>query len=232
MELILDNISVEVENKVIIQDLSLTLNMSETTALMGLNGSGKTTLTNTIMGNPDYHLISGKILIKKDNQTIDISKRTPDERAKIGLFVTFQNPLEIEGVSLRNMLRLAYNSIHNTNISVSEFNKKLINIAQQLNTDTSFLQRPINEGFSGGEKKKSEMLQLLALEPKYAILDEIDSGLDIDSLKTIAKSINSIKNKTGFLIISHYKRIFQYIKPNRVLIILKGRFVKEGNSTL
>lgn len=223
------NLHVEIENKEIIKGLSLSLELGKVNALMGPNGSGKSTLANTIMGHPNYKITSGKILFND----VDITNLSPDEKAKKGLFLSFQYPEEVSGVTISNLLRTAYNNIHTNKLSILEFKEQLEKNAEKLGINKEFLERYLNEGFSGGEKKKSEILQLLTLRPKLAILDETDSGLDIDSLKDVAENVEKIRNpNNSFLIITHYKRILNHIKPDKVFIMIDGKIMKEGNSEL
>ncbi len=228
-ELIVKDLYVNVDGKEIIKGLNLTVNEGEVVALMGPNGSGKSTLANVVMGNPNYEVKSGKILYKNKN-ILDLKV---DERAKLGLFLSFQYPQEIPGVSLGNFLRTAYNSLNGNKISLMDFRRLLDEKMNLLKIDKSFVSRYLNDGFSGGEKKKAEILQLAVLNPKLAILDEADSGTDIDSLKIIANGINSLKNKeNSFLIITHYNRILKYIKPDRVYVMINGNVVDEGGYKL
>ena len=223
------NLHAEFKGKEIISGLSLKLEKGSVHVLMGPNGSGKSTLAHILAGDSKYNVVSGEILLNKKN----ILKLNPTERAKLGIFLSFQNPVEIEGVKLSTFLRQAYNSLNKKKLSILEFNELLENKAAELNMPKEFLSRYLNKGFSGGEKKKAEILQLLVLNPKIAILDETDSGLDIDSLKLIAKGINKFMKKDKIvLIITHYKRILEYIKPDKVSIILNGKIVLEGNSSL
>lgn len=228
-ELIIKDLYVNVEGKEIVKGLNLEIRENEIVALMGPNGSGKSSLANAILGNPKYNVVSGKILYKEKN----ILELKPDERAKLGLFLSFQYPAEVSGVSLSNFLRTAYNSLNEKKLSVIEFKKLLEEKMNLLKMDKSFMSRYLNEGFSGGEKKRAEILQLSVLNPQLAILDETDSGTDVDSLKTIANGINSLKNEeNSFLIITHYNRILRYIKPNKVYVIIDGKIVDEGDSKL
>lgn len=224
------NLHVKVEENEILKGVSLTAKDNEVTVLMGPNGSGKSTLANTLMGHPKYEITKGEI---KFNNTL-LNELNPEERAKLGLFLSFQYPQEISGVNVRNFLRVAYNSVKKTKLSPIEFRKIIDEKMDLLKVDKSFADRYLNEGFSGGEKKRSEILQLAVLEPKFAILDETDSGLDIDSLKTVAEGVNKIKEKikNGVLIITHYKRILDYIKPDKVYIMKNGKIVEEGSIEL
>src|SRR3989344_8927721 len=224
------NLHVNVEESEILKGVSLTAKDNEVTVLMGPNGSGKSTLANTLMGHPKFEITKGEI---KFNDIL-LNELSPEERAKLGLFLSFQYPQEISGVSVRNFLRTAYNAIKGTKLTPVEFKKIIEEKMELLKVDKSFADRYLNEGFSGGEKKRSEILQLAVLEPKFAILDETDSGLDIDSLKTVAEGVNKIKEKikNGVLIITHYKRILDYVKPNKVYIMKSGKIVEEGGIEL
>ena len=224
------DLHVSIEGKEIIKGVNLKVNDGEIVAFMGPNGSGKSTLSYVLMGHPKYSITKGKILYNGE----DITNMEPDERAKKGLFLSFQYPSEIPGVSVSNFLRTALNSKREKPISVIEFRNLLLEKLQLLKMDKSFMNRYLNEGFSGGEKKRAEILQLAVLEPKIAILDETDSGTDIDALKTIANGVNIIKKKTGMgcLLITHYNRILQYIKPDKVMIMVDGKVVDEGEAEL
>jgi Fe-S cluster assembly ATP-binding protein len=228
-ELVIKDLFVNVEGKEIIKGLSLEVRENEIVALMGPNGSGKSTLANAIMGNLRYQVISGKILYKGKN----ILNLKVDERANLGLFLSFQYPSEVSGVTLSNFLRTAYNSLNENKISLSDFKKLLDEKMDLLRIDKSFVNRYLNEGFSGGEKKKAEILQLSILNPELAILDETDSGLDVGSLRIVANEINKIKNtEKSILLITHYNRILKYIKPDRIYIMVNGKIVKEGKAEL
>ncbi len=217
------NLEVEIPGRKIIKNLNAKFEKGKIYALMGPNGSGKSTLANVLMGNKKYNITKGKIYFnKKDITTLDAG-----EKAKLGIFMSFQTPQEIEGVTIFNFLRTAYNSLKEK-ISLFQFQKLLNEKLKILNLNKDFAERYLNKGFSGGEKKKSEILQMLVLDPDVIILDEIDSGLDVDALKTIAKAINYFKNKNKtIIIISHYKRMFNYIHPDKVLIISDGKIVLE-----
>jgi len=231
MEQILEikDLHVEIENKEIIKGVDLKLDLGKVNALMGPNGSGKSTLANAIMGHPNYKITSGKIMFNGK----DITNMSPDKKAKRGLFLSFQYPEEVSGVTISNLLRTAYNNIHSDKLSLLEFKELLEENAEKLGINKDFLERYLNEGFSGGEKKKSEILQLLTLKPKLAILDETDSGLDIDSLRTVAEGVEKSRNENNsFLIITHYKRILNYIKPDNVFIMINGKIVLEGGKEL
>ena len=223
------NLHVEVDGKKIIKGISLKLEKGGIYALMGPNGSGKSTLANVLMGNPRYKIISGKIFFKEE----DITNLAPDKRASKGLFLLFQYPKEISGVTILNFLREAYNSVKKDKLSFLEFQKILEDKAEQLKINNKILTRYINEGFSGGEKKKAEVLQMFVLNPELAILDETDSGLDIDALKIVSKGINSFVNKDKcILIITHHKKILNYIKPDKVFVMLNGKIILDGGNNL
>ncbi len=228
-ELIIKDLHVSIEGKKILNGVDLVVRKGEVCALMGPNGSGKSTLAYTLMGHPKYTVDKGEAWYKGKN----ILELKPDERAKLGLFLSFQYPQEIPGVSVSNFLRTAYNSLKQQQISVPDFVKLLKEKMKLLKVDDSFARRYLNEGFSGGEKKRTEILQLAVLQPEIAVLDETDSGLDIDSLKTVAQGVNTMLNPNiGVLIITHYQRILNYITPDRVHIMIKGRIIKSGGKEL
>ena len=223
------NLHVSVDDKEILKGLNLTLELGKINALMGPNGSGKSTLANALMGNPKYKITAGQILFRGD----DITNLSADERARKGLFLSFQYPSEINGVSISNFLRTAYNSAHEPKLSVLEFRKMLSQKMQLLSMDAKFLERSLNEGFSGGEKKRSEILQLLTLNPTLAILDETDSGLDIDALRAVSEGVNAFMGaQKCILIITHYKRILEYVKPDKLFIIIDGKVALSGDGSL
>ena len=224
------NLHLEVENKEILKGVSLKIEKNEIVAVMGPNGSGKTSLSYAIMGHPNYKITKGEILFNGKK----INELDPSERAKLGIFLSFQYPVEISGVTVSNFLRAALKNVKNKIYSLIEYKKLLIKHMNLLNIDSSFKDRYLNEGFSGGEKKRFETLQMSILEPKLAVIDEVDSGLDIDSLNIVADNIKKIqkKNKMGILIITHYDRILEYIKPDKVLIFDKGKIIKIGDKKL
>ena len=228
-ELIIKDLHVSVEGQRILNGVNLVVKKGEVCALMGPNGSGKSTLAYTLMGHPKYTVDKGEAWYKGQN----ILELKPDERAKLGVFLSFQYPQEIPGVSVSNFLRTAYNALKPNQISVPDFVKLLKEKMKLLKIDDSFSRRYLNEGFSGGEKKRAEILQLAVLQPDMAVLDETDSGLDIDSLKVVAEGVNTlIGPNRGILIITHYQRILNYITPDRVHIMVKGRIVKSGGKEL
>ena len=229
MTLTIKNLHVSVEGKEIVKGINLEIKKGEIVALMGPNGSGKSSLANVIMGNPNYKVSKGEILYK-DKKVLDLKV---NERAKLGIFLSFQYPYEIPGLTVSNFLRTAYNSLHDKKISVIEFKKLLEDRMNLLKMDKSFINRYLNEGFSGGEKKRMEILQMSVLNPELSILDETDSGTDIDSLKIIAEGINKLKTKEkSILLITHYNRILQYIKPDKVYVMVDGKIVDTGDFKL
>ena len=225
MRLKIEDLNVRVDGKIILENINMEVNGSEVVALMGPNGSGKTTLANVLMGNKSYELKSGKITLGDT----DLTKLSTDKRARLCLFLSFQHPPEISGVTISSFLRSVVNLNREEKLSVIEFRKILKENMEFLGIDPEFSQRYLNEGFSGGEKKKMEILQLILLKPKIAVLDEADSGTDIDALKVIAKGINKAKeNGAGILIITHYQRILNYVHPDKVKVLINGKIKKEG----
>ena len=214
----------------ILKGVNLVLPKAEVHALMGPNGSGKSTLAKVIAGDPSYEITAGDILV--DGQSI--LELEADERARAGLYLAFQYPVEVPGVSMANFLRLALNARRDDDeIEVMEFYKKLQDAIKNLNWDESILERNLHEGFSGGEKKRSEILQMLVLEPKYAILDETDSGLDVDALKIVSHGVNAARGpEFGALVITHYQRLLNHIVPDRVHVMYNGQIVKSGPKEL
>ncbi len=217
----------------IIKGLNLKIRAGEVHAIMGPNGSGKSTLSKVLAGHPGYIVKSGSIIFKAK----DIAELEPSERANLGLFLSFQYPVEIPGVNNANFLRMAYNSkrkyLGEAEMDPLDFDDYLEEKIKTLNMDSKFLSRDLNEGFSGGEKKKNEILQLLVLNPSLAILDETDSGLDIDALKIVASGINSYKNSgNAVLMITHYQRLLDYVEPDFVHVLSEGRIIRTGNKDL
>lgn len=230
MKLEVKNLSVSIENKKILDNISFDIKNGEIVVLMGPNGAGKSSIAKALMGHHSYKIDSGDIFL--DN--IEITNMKTEQRAKKGLFLSFQDPISIEGVTMSNFLRTSYNLLKEKNIQTSQFFKLLDEKMQILEMDKKFKSRYLNLGFSGGEKKKSELLQLLLFEPKFAILDEIDSGLDVDALKLVVKIISNLnkENNTGFLIITHLNKILEYLNVNKVLILKEGKIVEVGDSSL
>jgi Fe-S cluster assembly ATP-binding protein len=216
--------------KQILKGASLTVNSGETHAIMGPNGSGKSTLAYTLAGHPKYIVDSGQALL--DGQ--DLLKMTADERAHAGLFLAMQYPVEVPGVSMTNFLRTAKTEIDGKAPAIRTWTKDLNESMKRLRMDPKFASRSVNEGFSGGEKKRAEVLQLELLKPKFAVLDETDSGLDVDALRIVSEGVNRAKDNTGLgiLMVTHYTRILRYIKPDIVHVFANGRFVKTGGPEL
>jgi len=224
------DLHVSIGDKEIIKGFNLTIKEGEIHAVMGPNGSGKSTLSYAIMGHPKYAITKGEILFNGQN----INELAANERAKLGLFLCFQYPMEVHGVQVANFLRLASNSVQDSEEQVGEFRKRLKENMKMLNISETFSTRYLNDGFSGGEKKRGEILQMAVLKPKIAILDEADSGLDIDALKIVAEGVNNSMRSTplGVLIITHYQRILNFIKPNFVHIVVDGKIVQSGGPEL
>jgi len=225
----INNLHVSIGEKKILKGLNLEIKPGEIHAIMGPNGGGKSTLSNTIMGSPKAVVEQGSILLEGE----EIINLTTDQRAKKGIFLSFQYPEEIPGVTVQNFLRTAYNAVKNENISILKFEKLLKEKMALLDIKEEYANRYLNEGFSGGEKKKNEILQMSILGPKLAILDETDSGLDIDALRIVSEGVNKAKAEdTAVLIITHYNRILDYIKPDVVHVLMDGKIVKSGDSNL
>ena len=225
------DLHVEIENTAILKGVNLTIQSNEVHAIMGPNGTGKSTLSQAIMGHPDYQVTQGRILLDGVN-LLDLDV---DERARQGLFMAVQYPSEISGVSNASLMRTAMNAHRSEDDQISIFNflKKLDEKMALLDMNPEMAERYVNEGFSGGEKKRNEILQMLMIEPRFAILDEIDSGLDIDALQVVSKGINSLRGEQfGALIITHYQRLLNYVTPDFVHIMMDGRIVKSGGPDL
>ena len=216
-------------DKEILKGLSLAINAGEVHAIMGPNGSGKSTLANVLMGNPNYRVTRGEVRVKGQ----DVLAMKPDERARLGLFLAFQYPVAVPGVTMVNFLRQAVNAVRGSDLPIREFRELLFAKMKVLKVDQDFARRYVNDGFSGGEKKRAEMLQMAMLEPSLAVLDETDSGLDIDALRTVAEGVNALMNpEMGLLLITHYQRLLNYIKPQFVHVLVEGRIVKSGGPEL
>lgn len=231
MTLKVEDLEVSVEDEKIVKGVSLEIKPGEIHAIMGPNGSGKSTLCKSLMGNPQYSIDAGSIIV--DGK--DVTDAETDERARAGLFLGFQYPAEISGISVAEFLKEAINARRDEEdpISGKEFRKLLREKLELLDMDEEYARRYLNAGFSGGEKKRTEILQMAVLEPEYAILDEIDSGLDIDALKVVAKGINTLADEDqGLLMITHYQRILDYVEPDYVHIMVDGKIVKSGGAEL
>jgi Fe-S cluster assembly ATP-binding protein len=223
------DLKVEVDDTEILRGVDLDLDKGRTIALMGPNGSGKSTLAYAIAGHPAYEVTGGSITW----QGTDLTELAPDERARLGVFLAMQYPVEVPGVSVTNFLRTALNAVRGEEIPVRQFMQQLKAQMAELGVDESFLQRSVNEGFSGGEKKRFEILQMALLRPQLAVLDETDSGLDVDALKTVAEGVDRLKGPDlGTLIITHYTRILRYIRPDEVHVMSEGRIVASGGAEL
>jgi Fe-S cluster assembly ATP-binding protein len=226
------DLRVTVDSTEILKGIDLSVERGRVHALMGPNGSGKSTLAFALAGHPSYQIAGGNA--KLDGE--DLLELSPDKRAKLGLFLSFQYPAAIPGVSVANFLRSARTAVRGSDLTPAQFRALVFEQLDHLGIDTSFLGRYVNDGFSGGEKKRLEMLQLAVLAPKYAILDETDSGLDVDALRDVGESLTTLRSgslsDTGFLIITHYPRILQYVEPDVVHIMMDGRIVKTGGADL
>jgi Fe-S cluster assembly ATP-binding protein len=228
-DLEISDLTVEVEETEILHGIDLAVSKGETHALMGPNGSGKSTLAYALMGHPSYAITGGSVKVKGT----DILGLTPDQRSQLGLFLAMQYPTEIPGVSLTNFLRTSMKALRGEDLNVREFMGELREQFKALDMDERFLQRNVNEGFSGGEKKRFEILQMAMLKPEIGVLDETDSGLDIDALKTVANGVNQLRGpELGVLIITHYTRILNHITPDRVHVMYEGRVVQSGGPEL
>ena len=226
----IENLTVEVENRKILDNFSLTINSGEIHVIMGPNGTGKSTLSKVIMGDNHYKVLAGQIFF--DDKLIN--DLTVDERARLGIFLGMQMPLEIDGVTNADFLRAALHAKEGDNFKLYNFIKKMDNTVENLKMDKNMIHRGINKGFSGGERKKNEILQMYMLEPNTLILDEIDSGLDVDSLKIVGEKVMDYYNefKPAILLITHYQRLLDYIKPNYVHIMKNGHIIKSGDFNL
>jgi Fe-S cluster assembly ATP-binding protein len=224
------DLHVSVENKEILRGVDLNVRAGETHALMGPNGSGKSTLAYAVAGHPKYDVTGGEVLLDGES----VLDMTVDERARAGLFLAMQYPVEVPGVSVSNFLRTAVTAVRGEAPKLRDFAKEMRGALADLQIDPAFAQRNLNEGFSGGEKKRHEILQLEMLKPKFAVLDETDSGLDIDALKVVSEGVNRFREsgETGVLLITHYTRILRYVKPDFVHVFSAGRVVEEGGPEL
>lgn len=229
------NLHVNIEGKEILKGVNLTVGQGEVHAIMGPNGTGKSTLAYTLMGHPSYEVTAGEVWFKDQN----VLELSPEQRSRLGIFLAFQYPVSIPGVTVANFLRTAINArrraanSEDKGIAIPEFRKKMKEQMELLKMDPSFAGRYLNEGFSGGEKKRAEILQMAMLRPEIAILDETDSGLDIDALRIVSEGVNTLRGpEMGVLIITHYQRILNYIKPEFVHVMMDGRIVESGGPDL
>lgn len=230
-QLEIKKLNVSVEGTQILKDFTLTVPKGEVHAIMGPNGTGKSTLAKALAGHPDYEVLSGEVLL----DGVNILEMEPDERSRAGLFMAFQYPSEISGVSIANFLRAAVQArlAEGEELDATAYYKHLYSKMDLLEIDRKFTARSINEGFSGGEKKRNEILQMAMLEPKYAIMDETDSGLDIDALRIVSNGVNTLRGENlGILLITHYQRILDYIVPDVVHVMWDGRIVRSGDKSL
>lgn len=225
----LNNVSVRIDKEDVVQHVSLTIEAGDVHVLMGPNGSGKSSLTNALMGHPKYDITHGTVLLKGD----DITHLPTQKRAQKGLFLSMQHLPEIEGVTLSSFLHKAHQAHHTSDVSVIEHYKTLSELCDELNVDRAFLERPLHAGLSGGEKKLSEALQLAALTPRVALLDEIDSGVDVDALKKVFRVVERLQKRgTGFLLVSHHPSLLEHIIPTHVHVMKEGSIVCSGTSEL
>jgi Fe-S cluster assembly ATP-binding protein len=225
----IENLRVEIDGNEIVKGLDLDVGKGEIHAIMGPNGSGKSTFANVLMGHPRYEVTEGTVTFEGE----DVLELEPDERAKLGMFLAFQYPSEVPGVSVANFLRTAVNSVREEELSPMEMYRLLQEKMAVMQMDPKFAERYLNEGFSGGEKKRNEILQMLMLDPRLAIMDETDSGLDIDALQVVARGVNEVRGpEFSAVIITHYQRILRYIEPDRVHVMLDGRIVTSGGKEL
>jgi Fe-S cluster assembly ATP-binding protein len=225
----IENLQVEIDGQEIVKGLDLEVGKGEIHAIMGPNGSGKSTLANVLMGHPRYEVAGGSVTFQGE----DVFELEADERAKLGMFLAFQYPSEVPGVSVANFLRTAVNSVREEEISPMEMYRLIQDKMKIMQMDPKFAERYLNEGFSGGEKKRNEILQMLMLEPKLAIMDETDSGLDIDALKLVATGVNAMRGpERAFIVVTHYQRLLDYIVPDHVHVLSGGRIVRSGGKEL
>ncbi len=234
-EMVIRNLHVNIEDKEILKGVNLSIPQGEVHAIMGPNGTGKSTLAYTLMGHPSYKVTEGEVIFKGQN----ILTLKPDERSRLGVFLAFQYPVSIPGVSVANFLRTAVNSRRKAlnpedkGIGIPDFRRMLREKMEMLKMDPAFAGRYLNEGFSGGEKKRAEILQMAVLKPEIAVLDETDSGLDIDALRIVSEGVNALRGpEMGVLLITHYQRILNYVKPDVVHVMMDGRIVESGGPEL
>jgi Fe-S cluster assembly ATP-binding protein len=225
----IENLHAEIDGTEILKGVDLEINPGEVHAIMGPNGSGKSTLANVIMGNPIYEVTEGKIIFENE----EITEEPVDNRAKLGMFLAFQYPESIPGVTIVNMLKTALTNIEETEYTTLELRLKVAEAMEQLGLSADFADRYLNEGFSGGERKRNEILQLAVLNPKLAVLDETDSGLDVDGLKVVGEGVSKLKTPDkGYLVVTHYQRLLEYIKPDFVHVFVDGKIIETGGIEL
>jgi len=225
----IENLHAEIDGTEILKGVNLEINPGEVHAIMGTNGSGKSTLANVIMGNPVYEVTDGKIIFENE----EITEEPVDNRAKLGMFLAFQYPESIPGVTIVNMLKTALTNIDETEYTTLELRLKVAEAMEQLGLSADFADRYLNEGFSGGERKRNEILQLAVLNPKLAVLDETDSGLDVDGLKVVGEGVSKLKTPDkGYLVVTHYQRLLEYIKPDFVHVFVDGKIIETGGIEL
>ena len=225
----IENLHAEIDGTEILKGVDLEINPGEVHAIMGPNGSGKSTLANVIMGNPVYEVTEGKIIFENE----EITEEPVDNRAKLGMFLAFQYPESIPGVTIVNMLKTALTNIEETEYTTLELRLKVAEAMEQLGLSADFADRYLNEGFSGGERKRNEILQLAVLNPKLAVLDETDSGLDVDGLKVVGEGVSKLKTPDkGYLVVTHYQRLLEYIKPDFVHVFVDGKIIDTGGIEL
>ena len=225
----IENLHAEIDGTEILKGVDLEINPGEVHAIMGPNGSGKSTLANVIMGNPEYEVTDGKIIFENE----EITEEPVDNRAKLGMFLAFQYPESIPGVTIVNMLKTALTNIEETEYTTLELRLKVAEAMEQLGLSADFADRYLNEGFSGGERKRNEILQLAVLNPKLAVLDETDSGLDVDGLKVVGEGVSKLKTPDkGYLVVTHYQRLLEYIKPDFVHVFVDGKIIETGGIEL
>ena len=225
----IENLHAEIDGTEILKGVDLEINPGEVHAIMGPNGSGKSTLANVIMGNPVYEVTEGKIIFENE----EITEEPVDNRAKLGMFLEFQYPESIPGVTIVNMLKTALTNIEETEYTTLELRLKVAEAMEQLGLSADFADRYLNEGFSGGERKRNEILQLAVLNPKLAVLDETDSGLDVDGLKVVGEGVSKLKTPDkGYLVVTHYQRLLEYIKPDFVHVFVDGKIIETGGIEL
>ena len=237
MMLEVNNVTASVEDTTILNKINIKVNAGEVHAIMGPNGSGKSTLSKVIAGHPDYEVTEGDVKFAINGKMTDIEELEPDERAKEGIFLGFQYPIEIPGVTNITFMHEAFNALCEHQgaeiMNEKDFRDYVKSKLPLLHMNENFLDRAVNEGFSGGEKKKNEILQMLLLNPRLALLDETDSGLDIDALKTVANGVNTLKSKhNAIVLVTHYQRLLDYIKPDFVHVLYKGKIIKSGDKSL